>query len=137
MKYSILLLTVLLMQFGTVQAQDFDPNKNNYLVLSKNIKQLKPIILTAIELAKEDRDSYGDFLVIICGSTVKDIPDNNAFQKLLVKAQEERINVFVCGLSLDKFKVNSEELPDHLKQTKNGILFGFQLAKKGFITLTI
>lgn len=135
MKYSILLLTVLLVQFGT--AQDFNPEKNNYSVLSKNITQLKPIALTAKELAIEDGVSYGNFFVIICGATVKDIPNNKAFQELLDKVQNEHLKVFVCGLSLDKFKVSKEELPNNLKITKNGILFGFQLAKKGFLTLTI
>ena len=125
------------MQFGAVQAQDSNPSINNYAVLSKNIKQLKPIILTARELAKEDGDSYGDFIVIICGSTVQDIPNNRAFKELLAEAQNNHIAIYACGLSLEKFKINIEELPSNLKITENGILFGFQLAKKGFITLTI
>lgn len=137
MKHTIVLLSILLLQYGSAQAQDFNVDKNNYLILSKNINQIKPILLTAKELAIEDGDSFGSFYVIICGSTVKDIPGNHSFDKLLSKARENHIKVFVCGLSLDKFKVDKQKLPRDLELTKNGIHFGFQLAKKGFITLTI
>src|SRR5690606_2589109 len=137
MKYSILLFTVLLMQFGKIQAQNLNPDKNNYSVLSKNINQLKPMILTAKELQKEDQNSYGNFIVIICGATVKDIPNNQVFEELLAKAHDNHMEVYVCGLSLDKFKMDIKTLPKHLKITQNGILYGLQLAKKGFSTLSI
>lgn len=137
MKHFILFISTLLLSFGVVQAQDFDPQKNNYLLLTKNIKQLNPVLLTAEELAKEDGNSYGEFYVVICGKTVKDIPDNNSFKKLLEKAKEQHVKVFVCGISLDKFQVDPSELPDQLIRTENGILFGFQFSKKGFISLTI
>lgn len=137
MKYCILLFTLLMIQFGTVQAQEFDSEKNNYAVLSKNIQQLKPIILTANELQLEHGSSHGDFIVIICGSTVKDISQNRDFEELLEEAQKNHIAVYACGLSLEKFNVNIQRLPENLKITRNGILYGLQLANKGFITLTI
>ena len=55
----------------------------------------------------------------------------------LKKAKVQNIKVFVCGLSLSKFNINPEALPSNLEITPNGILYGFQLIKKGFITLTI
>lgn len=137
MKYCILLFTLLMIQFGTVQAQEFDSEKNNYAVLSKNIQQLKQIILTVNELQLEHGSSYGDFIVIICGSTVKDISQNRDFEELLEEAQKNHIAVYACGLSLEKFNVNIQRLPENLKITRNGILYGLQLANKGFITLTI
>lgn len=128
-----------LLLFGSSQleAQDIKSNKNNYLVLSKNIQQLKPVLLTANELEKEDGKKHGVFYVIICGKTVKDIVDNLDFNKLLEKAKKQNIRVFACGISLSKFNINPETLPSHIEITPNGILYGFQLAKKGFITLTI
>lgn len=136
MKHFILFISTLLLTFG-VQGQDFDPQKNNYLLLTKNIKQLSPVLLTAEELAKEDGNSYGEFYVVICGKTVKDIPNNNNFKKLLDKANDQHVKVFVCGISLDKFNINPTSLPEQLIRTENGILFGFQYTKKGFISLTI
>ena len=128
-----------LLLFGTpqLQAQDINLKKNNYLVLSKNIQQLKPVLLTANELAKEDGKKHGAFYIIICGKTVNDISDNPGFNVLLKKAKVQNIKVFVCGLSLSKFNINPEALPSNLEITPNGILYGFQLTKKGFITLTI
>ncbi|WP_405294721.1 sulfur reduction protein DsrE [Algibacter sp. Ld11] len=140
MKNSILfIITMFLLLFGSSQleAQDIKSNKNNYLVLSKNIQQLKPVLLTANELEKEDGKKHGVFYVIICGKTVKDIVDNLDFNKLLEKAKKQNIRVFACGISLSKFNINPETLPSHIEITPNGILYGFQLAKKGFITLTI
>lgn len=128
---------VLLVGISQLQAQDINQKKNNYVVLSKNIQQLRPLLLTANELAKEDEKKYGEFYVIICGKTVNDISDNPDFNKLLEKAKALDVKVFVCGISLSKFNISTETLPSYLEITPNGILFGFQLAKKDFITLTI
>jgi intracellular sulfur oxidation DsrE/DsrF family protein len=106
-------------------------------VLSKNIQQLKPILQTASELAKEDGKKHGEFYVIICGNTVNDIVDNSDFKELLGKAKNQHVKVIVCGISLKKFNIDPNTLPDSLEITPNGILYGFQLTKQGFITLTI
>lgn len=140
MKNSILFITTMfLLLFGTIQlqAQDINPKKNNYLVLSKNIQQLTPVLLTANELAKEDGKKYGAFYVIICGKTVKDISNNSDFNALLKKAKTQNVKIFVCGISLNKFNIDSSTMPNNLEIIPNGILYGFQLTKQGFITLTI
>jgi intracellular sulfur oxidation DsrE/DsrF family protein len=128
---------LLLVGISRLQAQDINPKMNNYLVLSKNIQQLKPILQTASELAKEDGKKHGEFYVIICGNTVNDIVDNSDFKELLGKAKNQHVKVFVCGISLKKFNIDPNTLPDSLEITPNGILYGFQLTKQGFITLTI
>lgn len=140
MKNSILFITTMfLLLFGTIQlqAQDINPKKNNYLVLSKNIQQLTPVLLTANELAKEDGKKYGALYVIICGKTVKDISNNSDFNALLKKAKTQNVKIFVCGISLNKFNIDSSTMPNNLEIIPNGILYGFQLTKQGFITLTI
>ncbi|WP_053977131.1 DsrE family protein [Mangrovimonas xylaniphaga] len=118
-------------------AQDFDPEKNNYLILSKNIQQLNPVLITANDLEKEDGKAYGDFYVILCGKTVSDIPNNPEFEKLLKDAKSQNIKVFVCGISMKKFNVDQKQLPKNITVVENGILYGFQLTKQGFNTLTI
>ncbi|WP_200978339.1 DsrE family protein [Echinicola sp. 20G] len=135
----IYITTMFLLLFGTIQlhAQEINPKKNNYLVLSKNIQQLKSVLLTANALAKEDARRYGEFYVIICGKTVNEIADNPDFNELLEKAKAQNVKVIVCGISLSKFNINPESLPGNLEITPNGILYGFQLLKKDFITLTI
>lgn len=128
-----------LVLFGTspLQAQDFNPKKHHYLVLSQNIEQLKPFLLTANALAEADGKKYGDFYVIICGKTVRDIVNNPNFNTLLEDAKNQKVKVFVCGLSLKKFNIDPNLLPSNITVVDNGILYGFQLQKKGFLSLTI
>lgn len=131
-------VTIFLLVLGTTaQAQEFNPQKNNYLILSKNINQLKHVLTTAEELVETDGEKFGVFHVIICGKTVKNIPNNNNFTQLLDKAKESNVKVLVCGLSLKQFDINPTELPKNLPVVANGILYGLQYTKKGFITLSI
>jgi len=140
MNYSITYITVLLfLILGTPQlkAQNQTGEQQNYVVLSKNIKQLKPILMTADSLAEEDGETYGEFQVVLCGKTVQDIKNNADFKLLLKQAELQNVTVTVCGLSLNAFEVDQKQLPEHLEVVENGILYGFQLKKKGFISLTI
>lgn len=118
-------------------AQNFNPKKNNYLVLTKNIQQLKPILLTAQQLAKEDGKKYGEFYIVICGKTVADLKNTADVNEVLALAKALNVQTFVCGISLKKFDVTADQLPPNLFIVENGILYGFQLQKKGFITLSI
>ena len=140
MKHSITYITVLfvlILGTGDLKAQTSTSDQNDYVVLSKTIKQLKPILLTATSLAEEDGENYGEFQVVFCGKTVAEIQDNADFQALLKQAAQHHLKVYVCGLSLQAFEVNPEELPHHLEVVENGIFYGFQLKKQGFISLTI
>ena len=139
MKTKIFMMTMILMfaSIENAQSQTSQPEKNNYLVLTKKIQQFKPALLTASELAKEDGDNFGEFQFIICGKTVKEIAGNQEFIKLLAQAKQQNVKVVVCGLSLNKFDIDFNDLPDGLEYTKNGIQYSFQLQKQGFYTLTI
>ena len=140
MKNAIKFITALFLLFiSTTQifAKDIHPKKNNYLILSTNIQQLQPILLTAKELTKEDGKKMGEFHVIFCGKTVKDMADATKFTALLDEAKAAGVKVFVCGLSLQQFSVSKESLPANLELTQNGILHALQHQKKGFITLSI
>ena len=138
MKKSIIFLTSMLLLFlGTTKAQEFNPNKNNYLVFTKNTQQLKPVLITANELSVEDGNQYGEFHIVICGETVTDIVNNSAFNELLLHARNQNVKVFACGLSLDQFNVSPDQLPEDIDTIPNGILYGLQLTREGFITLTI
>ncbi|MFD0933307.1 DsrE family protein [Psychroflexus salinarum] len=140
MKHSITYITALLfLILGTseMKAQDHHSDQHDYVVLSKNIKQLKPILMTATSLAEEDGENYGEFKVIFCGKTVSDMKNNADFTMLLKQAKLQNVKVSACGLSLNKFNINPDQLPELLEVVDNGILYGFQLKKNGFISLTI
>lgn len=138
MKNVIMYIAVFFITMGSTQqlsAQtDFNPEKNNYLVLTQKIQQLKPILLTAKDLKEGDGDNYGEFQVVICGKTVNELTDSKTIDKLLKEAKEEHVKIFVCGLSLSKFNIDPSALPQGVDDVKNGILYGFQLKKNGFLT---
>lgn len=136
-RISLYITTIGFLLFLSIPIQAQDLEKNNYLVLSKNIQQLKPILITATALHQEDAENFGDFIVIFCGKTVTELANNPNLNKLLEQAKEQHIQILACGLSLKKFHVNPEELSSSIQIIENGILHGFQLTKKGFFTLTI
>lgn len=110
---------------------------NNYVVLTKKIPQLQPIILTAIDLAKEDGNDFGDFQVIVCGQTVKDLTNNELMEDFIEKAKAAGVKIVACGFSLKKFGVDSSKLPPEIEVVKNGILYNFQLQKKGYRSIEL
>ncbi|GAA4281034.1 DsrE family protein [Gaetbulibacter aestuarii] len=120
-----------------LQAQNKTQQKMNYVVLSKNMQQLNPILITADALAEADGMKYGKMEVVICGKTVQDIKDSPELSKLISEAQDLHVKINVCGLSLKKFGVDPNSLPSGLNVVDNGIFYSFQLQKKGYMSLTI
>lgn len=138
--------TILLSIFTTIitlftvsmNAQEsMDIKKNDYVVLTSKVPQLKPILLTAESLALEDAEHYGDFQIIICGKTVEDLKDKSIMHDFLHKAEAQNVKIVVCGFSLKKFHVEESELPKELEVVPNGILYNFQLQKKGYKSITL
>ncbi|MBI6115412.1 DsrE family protein [Salegentibacter maritimus] len=138
MKNSILIFTALIMLFSVgSQAQNYNPEKNNYVVLTKKIPQLKPILITVEELQKEDGHHFGDFQIIVCGKTVKGLTDKNQMQGFVQQAKELDISLKACGFSLNKFGVDPKQIPSEMDIVENGILYNFQLQKKGYTSIEL
>lgn len=140
MRNSILLALALIgiTLINSIQAQtSIDSNKNNYFVLTRNVSQLKPIILAAEELAKNDGEHFGEYQVVICGKTVSDLTDEIIMNDLVKMAEVHHVKLFACGFSLQKFNVEERELPEQVQVVENGILYGFELEKRGFYAITL
>ncbi|AWW33036.1 sulfur reduction protein DsrE [Echinicola strongylocentroti] len=139
MKLKIALLAMVsLLLAGQASAQlHSNKDKYNYYVLTRNVAQLKPILLAAEALAKEDGGKFGEFQVVICGKTVKDLVDKALMEPLLKTAKEQRVTLLACGFSLQKFDVNPDGLPREISVTENGILYGLQLQKEGYYSITL
>lgn len=136
--YSSAFLLLTLFSSCALQAQiKDDSTKNNYVVLTKKIPQLQPIILTAEALKMEDGSNYGDFQVIICGSEIGDITDSVKMGDFIQKAEAAGVHIVACGFSLNKFKVDKTKVPTEIKTVENGILYNFQLQKKGYKSLSL
>jgi intracellular sulfur oxidation DsrE/DsrF family protein len=122
---------------ANIQAQQIDNSKNNYVVLTKKVEQLQPIILTAESLKAEEGEAFGDFQVIICGKEIGDINDTEKISDFITKAKKAGVKIIACGFSLNKFKVDKTKVPKEIEVVENGILYNFQLQKKGYKSISL
>ncbi|MGY5851680.1 DsrE family protein [Salegentibacter sp. F14] len=119
----------------TAQEQpDHDHNKD-YVVLTKKVDQLKPILLTAEALSEEDGDHFGEFQVIVCGKDISQLTNTSKMTPFVEQAQKLGVELVACGFSLNKFQVDRKEIPKEMTVVENGILHNLQLQKKGFYSL--
>ncbi|WP_339724734.1 sulfur reduction protein DsrE [Maribacter stanieri] len=135
--FSSIFLMLTLFSTTNIKAQQMNTEKNNYVVLTKKVAQLQPIILTAEALKEEEGDNFGDFQVIICGKEIGDITDTEKINKFIDKAKKAGVQLVACGFSLNKFNVDKTKVPKEMKTVENGILYNFQLQKKGYKNLSL
>ncbi|WP_034921813.1 sulfur reduction protein DsrE [Gillisia sp. CAL575] len=133
----LILIGITSLNAQTLEHKKHDSSKNNYVVLTKKVAQLKPIFLAAEVLASEDGSNYGDFQVIICGKTVEDLVNKELMHDFLHQAEKQHISIVACGFSLKKFKVSKDDLPEQVEVVDNGILYDFQLQKKGYYNIAL
>lgn len=109
----------------------------DYVVLTRNIQQLKPILMAAEDLSKENGKQFGEFYVIVCGQAVKDLSNPETMETYIKDAHRTGVNLMGCGFSLDKFGIKEEKLPEGIKVIENGIQFNLELQKRGYISLSL
>lgn len=134
--YSLILL-ISVLAGSEVQAQQHEDEKHDYVVLTKKVPQLQPILITAENLKEEDAGKFGKFEVIICGQNIGDITDESKMDQFLKKAEELGVKLVACGFSLNKFKVDKKKVPKQMEIVENGILYNFQLQKKGYKSISL
>lgn len=109
----------------------------NYVVLTRQVPQLKPILLAAEELAVQDGDKFGDFQVVVCGKTVQELTNKETMREFIDKTEKAGVIINACGFSLKKFGVDRSKLPESLRVVENGILHNFELQKKGYLSIEL
>ncbi|MFL1895031.1 sulfur reduction protein DsrE [Aquimarina sp. 2-A2] len=136
--FSSALLLLSLFSSAQLHAQHTEGNiQQNYVVLTKKIPQLQPIIMTAEALKVEDSKAFGDFQVIICGKEIGDITDPEKINGFIEKATKAGVQLVACGFSLNKFQVDKTKIPEEIEVVENGILHNFQLQKKGYKSISL
>ncbi|MBB4079186.1 intracellular sulfur oxidation DsrE/DsrF family protein [Lewinella aquimaris] len=121
----------------TTRTTPYHQQTNNYVVLTKKIPQLKPILLTAEAFKQEDGDTFGDFRIVICGQGIVDITDRAQIDPFIAQAKEFGVKLVACGFSLDKFKVARTDVPADIEIVDNGIQYNFTLQKAGYYSLSL
>lgn len=119
------------------QGQQVADPLQNYVVIIKKVKQLKPILLSAQALKEADGEDFGDFQIIICGKNITGITNLETMVPLLSDAGKAEVQIIACGFSLKKFDVDPARIPGGIKVVDNGILYNFQLQKKGYKSIEL
>ena len=135
--YSSILLMLTLFTGTNANAQQEHDSKHNYVVLTKKIPQLEPILITAENLKEEDGAHFGKFEVIICGKNIGDITESSKMENFISRAENLGVKLVACGFSMNKFKVDKKDIPKEMKIVENGILYNFQLQKIGYKSLSL
>lgn len=134
---STLILSIFLVLGNTQQSYSQESSKHNYVVLTKKVGQLKPILLAAKALAEEDGVNFGNFEVIVCGKEIGKLTNTENMQTHLAEAEKVGADIIACGFSLNKFDVDDKKLPKDVRIVENGILYNFELQKKGYLSLEL
>jgi len=132
--FTSMLMLLMSLNAHQVNAQT-DSDKHNYVILTKKVPQLQPILISAAALKQEDGSNFGQFEVIICGQEIGDITDPEKINKFLAKAESLGVTLVACGFSLNKFNVDRSKVPKQMKIVENGILYNLQLQKRGYYSL--
>lgn len=134
---STLLLSMVLIIGNTQESYSQESTSNNYVVLTKKVDQLKPILLAAKALAEEDGSSFGNFEIIVCGKEIGELTNTEKMKTHLAEAKKVGANIIACGFSLKKFNIDSKKLPKNMIIVENGILHNLELQKKGYFSLSL
>lgn len=140
MKTTLIILVSILIGLSSVNAlghKSIHPKTNNYVVITSNIQQIKPIVLAAKDLAKEDGKIFGEFQLIICGKAVAELTQPEKIAPFLEMAKKEGVKLVACGYSLNESKINPKDLPSEVKVVDNGLFYDFQLQKKGYLSIEL
>src|SRR5690606_970434 len=91
--FSTLVLSLVAV-IGTAQTSLSEKKEqHDYVVMTKNVQQLKPILLAAKELAKEDGNSFGKFEIIVCGKNIGDLTNQKDLEPHLKEAKNLGANI--------------------------------------------
>ncbi len=118
-------------------AQDQKQEVFNYIVMTKNIDQLEPILMAATQLMKQDEKGFGNFEIIVYGKDIGEITDAKKMERYIKEASDLKINILACELSLKKSDINPEKLPDNVKTVENAFFYNLQLQRKGYLSLEL
>lgn len=105
----------------------------DYAMLIRNMNHLNAALKT-VEMMEGDARAVDHFEVVICGKIVTELNDHT---DLIDRATGSGITLSVCGMSLNKFSVEKDELPQGIGVVPNGLIRMFDLQEKGYKTIAL
>ena len=104
---------------------------HNYVALTKQVPQLKALVLAATEMKADDGESFGDFHVIFCGRNVEQLTDKELMAPYVEMLHNSGAKLFACGFSLSQFNIDENDLADGIEVVENGIAYSLKMKKEG------
>lgn len=143
--FKLLILTLFLLTGTLIQTQaqsstnttaaiHSDKQSNNYALLVRNFNHLNAAVKTVDMMTEDDPNAVNNFEVVICGKKIRNINDH---QSLIDEAQNKKITITACGMSMNKFSMDKKELPEGIDVVPNGLIRIFELQDKGYKTITL
>lgn len=108
--------------------------ESGYAMLIRNMNHLNAALKTVGMLEEDGGDSIDHFEVVICGKSVTQLNDHAG---LITDAVQAGMTLTACGMSLNKFSVPVDELPEGVGVVPNGLIRIFDLQEKGYKTVTL
>lgn len=111
---------------------------NKYALLVRTSQHMGAALKTAKQLNEAGKD-YEEFEVVVCGKVVKELADksNEVVSKMLTEAERLNVRFSVCGMSMEKFEVHQQALPEQLEVVDNGLIRIFELQENCFYTIEL
>jgi intracellular sulfur oxidation DsrE/DsrF family protein len=135
--FRYIILAIITLSSTTFALAQETVHTEGYIVLTKNVQQIKPIILAAQQLIEKDQGNPNVFEIIICGKAVNDLQNDSIIQPLIEFATKNNVTILACGFSLQKFKIDSTKIPKKIGIVENGILYNFQRQKQGTLSIEL
>jgi len=106
----------------------------DYAILIRKMNHLNAALKTVRMMEEDDDNAINNFEVVICGKGVTQLNDNT---DLVNKATQSGITLSACGMSLNKFSISKDELPQGVGVVGNGLIRIFDLQEQGYKTITL
>lgn len=120
-----------------IQKTENSIRKNGkYALLVMKAQHLKAAIQTGIKF--KTKSEKIEVQIITCGELVKEISQNVELQNLIKDAVSQYgLNILICGLSIEQFKVDKNLLPKETPVTENGLIYMFGLQENGYKAIVL
>ena len=139
--FTAFLLSILIVPIANSQSVESNNQRQikpdtgeDYAILVRKMNHLNAALKTVRMMEEEEENTIHRFEVVICGKGVTQL-NNDA--DLVGKATQAGITLSACGMSLNKFSISKDELPEGIRVVGNGLIRIFELQEQGYKTITL
>lgn len=111
--------------------------EKKYALLVSAEDHVKMASKTAQALFTDPKYNASAFEVILCGKSVETLKGDPEWNKIFEEGKALGIVYKVCGISMEKFKIDEKTIPKEVEVVPNGILRMYDLIEQGYITIEL